>query len=111
MSIEHKKQLLERLDTVQHATGILGCDLAFLLDITECYITNMHRWAYVSDNLVVKIELLIDMLEESQRESDKPLFRKPSRESISAFKIRRQEMMEDFKNCFLAKLATHNDKD
>ena len=111
MSIDTKKQLIERLDAVQHATGILGCDLAFLLDITECYITNMRRWAYVSNNLAVKIKLLIDMLEARQQESAKPLFRKPGQISTADFKIKRQIMVENFKNSFLAAFESLTDKD
>jgi hypothetical protein len=86
---DDKTYWLEEIADIQQKTEISGRDLACLLGITECYITIMRRKNYISNNMVMKIKPVVELLKSKQKTEPKPLFRKLFGESASEYKKRR----------------------
>jgi len=101
MTDYHVKHILKKLTRVQRSTAILGCDLAFLLGITESYVSNMRRWAYVSPNMAKRITIVLDILETEQKKHKLPMFEQLWHERGSDYKIRRRKLVERFKKLYV----------
>ena len=104
-------KLLEKLKIVQKEMGLLDCDLASILGITNSYLYNTRKREILSKYLKPKVVSLVKLLTHVKNKHEKPLFEKRLSETTVNFRERKKELVEALKNDFYTLLLKIDNKE